>query len=99
MAEKLDPYELLQRVVDRESFLAFARALMLDYRDEVEKEKASPSKPYSPGPNGWENGPIDMYLEAAIDWTEDWIGRERELPQEPSWRSFAEFLYAGKYYE
>ncbi len=97
--EPVDLDELLERVTDRESFLVFARALMLDYRDEQEREKASPSSPYGPGANGWENGTIDNYLDAAISWTEAWIGREHELPREPSWQSFARFLYAGKYYE
>ena len=99
MQEATDLDELLERVVDRESFLVFARALVLDYQDKVEKEKVSPSPPYSPGANGWENGSIDNYLDAAISWTEDWLGREHELPPEPSWKSFARFLYAGKYYE
>ncbi len=94
-----DLYELLERVTDRESFLVFAKALMLDYRDEEEREKVTPSPPYGPGANGWENGTIDTYLDAAISWTEDGVGSELELPLEPSWRSFAEFLYAGKFYE
>jgi len=94
-----DLYELVETVVDRESFLSFARALVLDLEDEARKEQESPSSPYGPGANGWENGSIEAYLDAAIRWTEAWKGKEHELPLEPSWRSFAEFLFAGKYYE
>ncbi|MDJ0709197.1 MAG: hypothetical protein QNJ14_02350 [Woeseiaceae bacterium] len=70
---------------------------MEDRLDEVTQEKIFPSSPYGPGCNGWENGTIESYLEAAIAWSETKVGAE--LADEPSWRSFAEFLYAGKIYE
>jgi len=96
----LDLWSLVEKVTDRESFLAFARALELDCRDEVAKEKESPSSPYGRGANGWENGSIENYLEAATRWSEDWIRKDDNVfPREPSWRTFAEFLHAGKFYE
>ncbi|MEL6301744.1 MAG: hypothetical protein AAFV47_01035 [Pseudomonadota bacterium] len=91
--------ELLEHVNDRESFLVFARALMNDRKEEVRSEIESPSSPYGPGSNGWENGSIEAYLDAAIAWSKDSIGSGAELPEEPAWQSFARFLYAGKYYE
>jgi|SRR6056297_1627869 len=97
MSANLD--DLLEQVHDRESFLAFARALANDREDEVRKERKSPSAPYSRGCNGWENGSIETFLDAAIAWTEDSIGLATELPMEPAWKSFAKFLYAGKFYE
>jgi hypothetical protein len=51
------------------------------------------------GLNGGENDTIERYLDAALAWTEDCMGLDGELPAEPSWRSFARFLYAGKCYE
>ena len=45
---------------------------------------------------GWQNGIIDSYLDAMHAWTAD--SGERVSPQ-PSWRTFAEILYAGKIYE
>ena len=45
---------------------------------------------------GWQNGSIDSYLDAMHAWTSD--SGERVSPQ-PSWRTFAEILYAGKIYE
>ncbi len=95
----MDLDEKLEQVVDRESFLEFVKALVKDREDQVRKEKVSPSSPYGPGANGWENGSIESYLDAALAWTKAWIGKEHEIPQEPSWKSFAKFLYAGKYYE
>ncbi|HET8629293.1 MAG TPA: hypothetical protein VFL91_17870 [Thermomicrobiales bacterium] len=87
--------ELLERVTDRQSFLAFDRALIADREDEVASEQAQPSSPYGPGANGWENGTIEQYMEAALAWAKD----SGQLPEEPSWRAFATFLYAGKIYE
>ncbi len=95
----IDLEEKLESVVDRESFLVFVRALVADRKDEVSKEKKSPSAPYGTGANGWKNGTIETYLDAALAWTEDWIGKDGGLPKEPTWKSFAKFLHAGKYYE
>ena len=92
-------YELLQQVEDRDSFLAFAAALSEDRADEVAKEKVNPSPPYSTGANGWENGSIESYLDAAVAWAKDHGVSESALTNTPTWRSFAEFLLAGKHYE
>jgi hypothetical protein len=92
-----DPHNLLENVVDRDSFLAFVRGLMEDRLDEAKREKKSPSSPYGSGCNGWENVTIEDFLESAIAWAESSSGKE--LAGELSWRSFAEFLYAGKIYE
>jgi len=92
-----DLHKLLENVTDRDSFLVFVRGLMEDRSDEARREKWSPSSPYGPGHNGWENVTIEDYLESAIAWAESTVGAERA--GEPSWRSFAEFLYAGKIYE
>ena len=97
MAEELD--EKLEAVVDRDSFLAFVKALVADREDEAAKEKENPSSPWGAGANGWEHRTIEGYLEAAVAWAEDSRGHPWELPEEPSWRSFAQFLYGGKTYE
>ena len=89
----------LEQVNDRESFIKFVRALIQDREDEVRKEKDAAGNSYGPDANGWENGTIENYLDAAIAWMEDSLGGENELPPEPSWKSFAKLLYAGKFYE
>jgi hypothetical protein len=38
---------------------------------------------------------IESFLDAAVAWAID----SEELPNEPSWRAFATFLYCGKIYE
>ena len=97
MTEVLD--ERLDVVVDRNSFLAFVKALVADRLDVVAKEKENPSSPWGAGANSWEHGTIEGYLDAAVAWMEDSQGTAWELPAEPSWKSFATFLYRGKSYE
>jgi hypothetical protein len=96
--DRLDLADLdkqLENVSDAESFLKFVKALAVDREDEVAKEKSKPVSPFGPGANGWEQGTIESYLDAAVAWAEDSQG----LPKEPSWKAFADFLYSGKYYE
>jgi hypothetical protein len=95
-----DPADLLEQVTDRESFLAFVHALIMDRENEVAKERSQPSSPWGPGPNGWQNGSIEQFLGAAVRWAEATnMGQTQGLPEEPSWRAFAAFLYCGKIYE
>ena len=87
-------------VHDRESFFEFVRSLCEDRKASKAAERISPSSPYSPDAGGWENITIESFLEAALAWAEDSGKTEgRGLASEPSWRSFAIFLLAGKYYE
>ena len=94
-----EPADLLNRVSDRDSFFAFVHALIADLQDETVKEQMQPSSPWGPGANGWENGAIEAFLDAALAWAKSTgIGETQGLPI-PSWQSFARFLYAGKIYE
>ena len=89
----------LESVTDRASFISFVKLLIADRESEVAVEIQTPSSSYGPGSNRWENGSIETFLESAVALTEDYAGKEHELPEEPSWSSFAKFLYAGKHYE
>jgi hypothetical protein len=93
--------DILDTVNSRETFLAFVRALAADKRDETNKERETPSNPWGPGANGWEHDSVEDYLEAALTWGESTSAEynTRSLPEEPSWKAFAEFLYCGKIYE
>ena len=92
---KVEPHELLEKVKDRASFLIFVAALIADRKQSVEKERQRPSSPYGPDANGWENTTIEAFVDAAFRWAED----SEDLPEEPSWKAFATFLYCGKIYE
>jgi hypothetical protein len=83
-SDPLDP----KAVTDRDSFLAFVRALAEDRRMSVAAERASPISPYGADAGGWENVTIETFLEAALAWAED----SRRFPVEPSWQAFATFL-------
>lgn len=95
----MELHELIDQVKDRSSFLAFVSALIADREEEVEIEKHTPSSPYGPGARGWENGTIEAYLGSALAWAENSMGQDQEMPEEPSWKAFAVFLYCGKIYE
>jgi len=91
---------VLNAVCDSKTFLEFVRELIADREDEVRKEKITPSSTYGPGANGWENGTIEAFLEAAVAWAEgSEFGAKQGLSPENNWRQFAEFLYLGKIYE
>lgn len=87
--------DYLDSVRDRETFLDFVWALVKDREDSVKKEEADPSSPFEPDANGWENITIERFFEAALAWATD----SGKLPEEASWKAFAEFLYCGKIYE
>lgn len=90
----------LEAVTDEESFVAFIAALADDRADEVKKEKLSRSSPYGPGANGWANGSIETFLEAAAAFAQDWKRNPAGLPKSDNpWKRCARIIYAGKYYE
>jgi len=95
-----DLYQLADNVETEQDFLNFVEALIQDRGDEEQKEKENPSSPYGPGANGWENGNIVSFLDAAIAWGEATInGLEfYEKPENP-WKRAAHILHAGKFYE
>jgi hypothetical protein len=76
--------EKLHGVNSLDSFLEFVDALIVDRR------AADP---------GWQNYSIEDYLEAAAAWARDSKGMENGISNEPTWQSFAAFLYCGKIYE
>jgi len=90
----LEPFELIEKVNSLETFLDFLKALMLDKRDEDEKENKEASSPYASGHNGWENNDIASFLDAMHAGTED-----NEFSKKASWKNFAEIIYMGKIYE
>jgi len=97
---KYDIMDLSNKVNDEKSFIEFINALSADCADEVEKEKINPSPPFGPGANGWENGTIENFLEAAAAWASQSInGTELYKKPENPWTRCAQILSMGKYYE
>jgi hypothetical protein len=98
----MELHELLEEVHDRTSFFAFVAALIRDREEAVARERANPTPNLGlcPDAGGWYNFEIETYLEAALAWAEATeMGVTKGLPEEPSWKAFAVFLYLGKIYE
>jgi hypothetical protein len=92
--------DLLEQVNDRESFFTFVRSLVRDRRAAVGARGATAVQIQPLDPSDWENDTIEDYLEAALAWAEDSnMGLTQGLPESPSWKSVAVFLYCGKIYE
>ena len=92
--------EQLDLVVDERTFLDFVHALAIDREDEVRKEKTKSSSPYGPGANGWENGTIEAFLEAACSWgRSSFHGLPLYEKSTNPWRRCADILHMGKLYE
>jgi hypothetical protein len=90
----------LDAVCDEETFIAFVTALALDRKVEAAEEKASPSSPHFPGANGWENGTIEAFLDAAAAWaTASRNGLEFYRKPDNPWKRSADIIYMGKIYE
>ncbi len=87
-------------VCDERTFLEFLSALKADREDEVAKEKKKPSSPYGAGANGWENGTIEAFLDAATAWgAASQNGLQFYQKPENPWKRCADILYMGKIYE
>ena len=74
---------MVERVDSKESFLEFVAALRADW----EARSREPE---------WENPDLGRFLEAMHAWAED---MDERVPTAPSWRIFADMLYAAKIYE
>jgi hypothetical protein len=62
--------KMAESVQTEADFIRFAKELLADWREEQEQLKEHPGPPYGPGPNGWENGDIDRFLDAMIGYAE-----------------------------
>jgi len=98
--ERIVEWRDADQVTDEASFLSFIRALARDRADEVRKEAISPSHPFSAGVNGWQNGSIETFLDAAHEWGESSVDglQHYRHPRNP-WTRAAHIIAAGKYYE
>jgi hypothetical protein len=91
------PEELLARVVDRPSFVAFVTALAEEREEAEQMEQDDPSRYQLGGAHNWQNGSISSFLYASLEYFES--ARFHEPENAPSWKMLAEILYFGKIYE
>ena len=91
------PDDLLERVVDKQTFIEFVQALAEEREQAQEIEDRHPNAYITNGALGWQNGDIPSLLSAAL---ECFVAQPVTYSeQNPSWKMFAEFLYFGKIYE
>ena len=93
----MSPEELLPEVVDRETFVAFVKALANERDDAARMEKDDPQRYCVDGAHDWKNADIASYLHACLDYFTEKPFHEPELG--PTWRMLADFLYFGKIIE
>lgn len=83
-------WKALNAVNDRDTFLAFVRVMIQDAHAWSENA----------GDYGWRNGTdVRDCFEATLARFTLEDGTARDLPEEPSWQTFAEFLNMGRIYE
>jgi len=94
-------YEMARKVDSKAAFLLFLEALAEEAAEaEVAPERTADGK-LNLSPQGWENGSISAFLSAMLPWaaSNSGITGKAQVSDEASWRSLAEMLHAGKFYE
>ena len=91
------PEELLDNVIDRDSFIAFVNALAAEREQAEEMERGEPVRYQLGGAHNWQNGSISSFLYAGLAYFDPKPLHQPEAV--PSWKMLADFLYHGKIYE
>ena len=92
------PESLLDGVYDRNSFIAFVQSLAEERELAQQIERDNPDRYIVDGALGWKNGNIPQFLGAALDYFTDGPLKE-PIPDQPTWKMFAEILWCGKIIE
>lgn len=93
----MSPEELLEKVIDRESFIAFVESLARERETAEQLEQDEPVRYQLGGAHGWQNESISSFLHGCMNYFDPKPFHQPE--SSPSWKMFAEFLYHGKIWE
>ncbi len=93
------PDDLVDDVVDQDSFIAFLMALADDFARERMLDAADPPSPYAAGQCGWEHGTVDGVFEAAASWGDATRHRWPAEGDANIWSRCARILLMGKRHE
>jgi hypothetical protein len=93
----IDLYAAAERVHSKESFLEFVSLMAAD----CESDAAETPDPFGRGSTGWEHVTIADFLHTIAAWSASSSGLTGQpfIAADASWRSFAEMLHSGKFYE
>lgn len=94
----MEAFEYLEKVNDKETFIDFVRSLAEEREKAEQMERESAVRYQLGGALDWQNGNISTFLYAGLECFEERPLRP-STSDEPTWKSFAEFLYYGKIYE
>lgn len=95
----IDLDELLERMNDEQSFIAFIDALGSDFASQPLLDNVTLLKRDELGVSQWENGSVDTFLEAAAAWATDSARNSPSISETNIWQRCASILLAGKFYE
>ena len=80
--------QLIPNIDSKDDLAAFVGALRKDL--ETNRDK-------------WENPTLELFLEAMESWIESmgghYLNKGQQVPQPPTWQTFARILHASKIYE
>ncbi|MDW2878258.1 MULTISPECIES: DUF7660 family protein [Bacillaceae] len=84
----MELYEKVDKVKSREDLIKFIKHL----RTDLQTNRAE-----------WENITLEDYLEAMEDWVKDmdgyYLNTNQPVPEQPSWKTIADILFASRMYE
>jgi hypothetical protein len=90
-----DSYELLERVNDRDSLIAFVEAFIAERESAETLESEQPHRYAMGGTLDWQNSDISSFLDGACQFLHHHV----QDGDPPTWRMIAEFLWCGKIME
>jgi hypothetical protein len=84
----MELYEKVKNVKSREDLIQFINHLRMDLQTNKDE---------------WENITLEDFLEAMEAWVNDmegyYLNSNQPVPKQPSWKTFADILYASSMYE
>ena len=93
----MTPEELLDKVSDRDSFIAFVTGLAAEREQAEQMERNEQGRYQLGGAHNWQNRTISSFLYASLAYVDAKPFHEPEAV--PSWKMLADVLYHGKVYE
>jgi hypothetical protein len=97
LKSNVTPEDLLDKVVDQESFIAFVSALAAEREEAEQLERDDPTRYQLGGAHNWQNGNISAFLYASRAYFSPKPFHQPE--NQPTWKMIAEIFYYGKIYE
>src|SRR5688500_8311338 len=98
---RINFYEMAEKVDSKEALLRFIAALAEDAELADAELDRTPDGKLNLSPRDWENGSVAAFLGAIAAWgaSNSGLTGQPMVPEQATWRAFAQMLHAGKFYE